>query len=538
MSLQRFGLMLDMSRNSVMAPEEVKHFADVAKKLGYNMLQLYTEDTYEIPEEPYFGYLRGRYTQAEMKDMVAYCDSIGVELIPCIQTLAHLPAIFRWDAYRNIRDTADILFVGEDGTYELIENMFRSLRACFTSKHIHIGMDEAFNLGMGAYLKKHGLTNRFDIIHSHLERVIALAKKYDFTPIMWSDMFFRLANNGEYVVKDLSAITNEVLNACPDGVELVYWDYYSNDRSQYERMLDAHAKFRGETWFAGGAWSWQGFVPGNRWTLESMLPAMQACREKGVENIFLTMWGDNGGECSYWSLLPSLYAVRRFYDGVTDMEQIKREFAELTGESFDDMMLLDLPIDMGKIQFDSGAPHKSVLYNDAFLGIFDKALIPGVKEQYADMAERLAPLAERNSPFAYLYRQMTDLCRLLSVKYDLGLRTREAYQAGDKDALRALVPVYAEALACAESFVESFRAAWYKENKPHGFDVQEHRLGGLLLRLRSQGKRLADYVEGRVDRIPELEETILPFNSGNYKKAGFGFPVYNSWLGGTTVNHM
>ena len=70
MSLHRFGLMLDMSRNSVMAPEEVKHFADVAKKLGYNMLQLYTEDTYEIPEEPYFGYLRGRYTQAEMKDMV------------------------------------------------------------------------------------------------------------------------------------------------------------------------------------------------------------------------------------------------------------------------------------------------------------------------------------------------------------------------------------------------------------------------------------------------------------------------------------
>ena len=59
-----------------------------------------------------------------------------------------------------------------------------------------------------------------------------------------------------------------------------------------------------------------------------------------------------------------------------------------------------------------------------------------------------------------------------------------------------------------------------------------------MLRLRSQGKRLADYVEGRVDRIPELEETILPFNSGNYKKAGFGFPVYNSWLAATTVNHM
>lgn len=538
MSMKRFGLMLDMSRNSVMTPEEVKRFATTMKKLGYNMLQLYTEDTYEIPEEPFFGYLRGRYTQEEMKDMVGYCDSIGVELIPCIQTLAHLPAIFRWDAYRSVRDTGDILFVGEDRTYELIENMFRSLRACFTSKYIHVGMDEAFNLGMGAYLKKHGLTNRFDIIYNHLKRVIALAEKYDFTPIMWSDMFFRLANNGAYVVEDLSVITDEVVNACPEGVELVYWDYYSNDKKQYDRMFDAHAKFPGETWFAGGAWTWQGFVPGNRWTLESMAPAMQSCKEKGVDNIFLTMWGDNGGECSFWSCLPSLYAVRRFYDGVSDMEQIKREFLELTGESFDDMMLLDIPIDLGKVQYDSGAPHKSALYNDAFLGIFDQSLIPGVKEQYAEMAERLAPLSESDSQFAYLYRQMNDLCRLLAVKYDLGLRTREAYQAGDKEALAALIPVYAEALELAETFTESFRAAWYKENKPHGFDVQDYRLGGLILRLRSQGKRLADYVEGRVDRIRELEETVLPFNNGNYKKSGFDFPAYNSWLGGTTVNHM
>ena len=74
--------MLDMSRNAVMKPEEVKKFAATIKKLGYNMIQLYTEDTYEVPGEPYFGYLRGRYSQAELKNMVKYCDSIGVELLP------------------------------------------------------------------------------------------------------------------------------------------------------------------------------------------------------------------------------------------------------------------------------------------------------------------------------------------------------------------------------------------------------------------------------------------------------------------------
>ena len=55
---KRFGAMLDCSRNAVMTPQKVKEYADLLKKMNYNMLMLYTEDTYEIPDEPYFGYLR------------------------------------------------------------------------------------------------------------------------------------------------------------------------------------------------------------------------------------------------------------------------------------------------------------------------------------------------------------------------------------------------------------------------------------------------------------------------------------------------
>ena len=233
---KRFGVVLDMSRNAVMKPSEVKKFALTLKKLGYNMIQLYTEDTYEIPEEPYFGYLRGRYTQAELKDIVSYCSSIGIEVIPNIQTLAHLKQIFKWSEYTPINDTGDIMLVGEERTYTLIENMFRSLRESFTTDYIHIGMDEAHMLGLGAYKYKHGIRNRFDIIYEHLKRVVEIAKKYNFKPIMWSDMFFRLANKDKYYTSDPSIITDEVIAACPEGVELVYWDYYSTDKEHYDNM--------------------------------------------------------------------------------------------------------------------------------------------------------------------------------------------------------------------------------------------------------------------------------------------------------------
>ena len=63
---KRFGVMLDMSRNAVMRPEEVKKIMTILHGFGYNMLQLYTEDTYEVDGEPYFGYLRGRYSKEEL----------------------------------------------------------------------------------------------------------------------------------------------------------------------------------------------------------------------------------------------------------------------------------------------------------------------------------------------------------------------------------------------------------------------------------------------------------------------------------------
>ena len=84
------GVMIDMSRNAVMSVDGLKRFLPLLKKMGYNCVMLYTEDTYEVDGEPYFGYMRGRYSKAEMKELDAFAASIGITMIPCIQTLAHL----------------------------------------------------------------------------------------------------------------------------------------------------------------------------------------------------------------------------------------------------------------------------------------------------------------------------------------------------------------------------------------------------------------------------------------------------------------
>ena len=272
------GVMLDCSRNAVMKPEQVKQYARIIRDMGYNTLMLYTEDTYEVDNQPFFGHLRGKYTKAELKDIDAYCADIGIELVPCIQTLAHLNCIFRWyGEYDSVNDCDDILLAGEEKTYALIDDMLSSLAQCFTSKKIHIGMDEAYRVGTGKYRRIHGDEDRFDIINRHLHKVCDIAGKYGFKPMIWSDMFCKLAIDSDdyYGSADISKIEEKA--QLPENIELVYWDYYSTDYNRYVNMINTNKAVGKNVYFAGGAWTWRGFAPDNKYSMETTEAAVKAC---------------------------------------------------------------------------------------------------------------------------------------------------------------------------------------------------------------------------------------------------------------------
>ena len=49
------GIMLDVSRNMVMKVDHLKLWFRRLSLSGYNLVMLYTEDTYQLPGEPFFG---------------------------------------------------------------------------------------------------------------------------------------------------------------------------------------------------------------------------------------------------------------------------------------------------------------------------------------------------------------------------------------------------------------------------------------------------------------------------------------------------
>ena len=516
------GVMIDCSRNAVPKTETIKNFVATLACLGYTYIHLYTEDTFELKDNPYFGYMRGRYTKEEIREMDGFCASVGVELVPCVQTLAHLNQITRYKDYEDIFDCNDILLCEEEKTYKLIDNIFCTLSENFTSRKVNIGMDEAHMLGLGKYLDKHGYHSRPEIMLKHLKKVLEIADKYGFTCSMWSDMFFRLFAHGEYYA-ELKNLPQEILAKIPKNVKLIYWDYYSTDYAHYNTMIKSHFAMSDNIAFAGGAWKWIGFTPLNKYSISTMKPSVKACIDNGIKDYFITSWGDNGGEGMLNSMLPSFYyAAMLAYGQKCDKEL----FRQMTGVTFENFMKLDLPNEIADAKSQRNNSSRFFLYDDLLFGMTDSLIGANYPEKYRSFKRVLSRL--NKGEYGYLFNYMAALCEALAYKTELSIAIKKAYAEGDKKALKD----YAEKdmkklLSAVRKFYEAFATAWEKENKPFGFEVQDHRMGGLEARLKAVQKKLIEYADGKTDSIPELDEKHLP--CGFWSDGKVDNTIINNW---------
>ena len=279
-------------------------------------------------------------------------------------------------------------------------------------------------------------------------------------------------------------------------------------------MIENHLQLSKKTWFAGGSWSWYGMVPFNRFTLESMIPAIDACRNHRIKNVFMTMWGDDGAECSHFSQLPSLFYLAEYAKGNKDEEKIKAKFKRLVGIDYDEYMEIDCPNNVMEYNGHPRNPSKYMLYSDYFNDYLDDTVTLGVGAKYEEFAKKLHAIAKKSRKYGYVFDTEAKLCDALAIKYELGLRTRRAYEAGDKAELERLAKnEYVKVAKLIDIYARAFEKQWFTDNKPCGFDIQDHRLGAIIRRTDACRRRILDYVSGKIDRIEELDEALLPYRN-------------------------
>lgn len=508
------GPMVDTSRNAVPTVAKIKEMLETCSTMGLNQFMLYMEDTYEIPEYPYFGYLRGRYSYNELKELDDYGFALGIELIPSIQVLGHLKNPLKWNFSREIRDTEDILLVDEPKTYEFLEKAIQAASKPFRTKKIHIGMDEAHTLGLGRYLQKNGFDNRFDIMNRHLEQVLTITDALNLEVEMWSDMYFRLGSKtGDYYDPDFD-IPAEVVKSIPN-VKMVYWDYYHHEEAEYENLLGSHKLLDKPIVFAGGIWTFNGVAPNYGKTIISTNAALAACKKQGIESVYATLWGDDGAETPLDTALLGLqlFAEHQFNQEVSD-ELLAQRFMEIQNESMTSFLLLDRfdqTPGVAENNPNGSAISKIILYQDLLLGLYDETISHyELTNHYQKLAQELATCTS-SSHSAELFAHYTRLAELLVSKTDLGIQLQAVYLAGEKAKMQILLTKVQQLKEQVEALRFGHRAIWFAASKAFGWEILDIRYSGILGRIETTTWRIQAWL-GHDQAIEELEATRLHFD--------------------------
>ena len=524
-AFRKNGAMIDVSRGNVLTVEGVKFMLRKMALMGQNMYMLYTEDILEIPARPYFGYMRGRYSISEIKELDAYALKLGIELIPCLELLSHMSAVLQWPATGAYKDTHWTLNVGSEDTYKFIGDILDTIKDCFTTNKIHIGLDESDDLGLGAYLHQNGYATKGELFFRHLSRLGPMLKERGFEPMMWSDMIFHFY--GEHLpnckVYDPRVVLPDDIEEKCQGIRPVFWSYSDMGGENYDKLFAEHKKMPGDTMFAGGIWIWSGFAPNYTISKKGTVSALSSAIRSGVKDVMATVW-TNGSEGSIMLTVAGLaWFADMDYTGKYDEESAKKCFADATGGlDLDDFMLLEALEHPTEEAF---CATRALTYNDPMIPLVD-AHIPKDADfgaYYGGVAEKIRAVADRQKEFSPEFVRLLRLAELLEKKADFGVRLKRAYDAKDKTALLGFLAECDEIKERIIALAEAHKRAFFSFNKPFGWELHDIRYGGMASRFTTVKERISAYLKGELNRLEELEEERLPYKPAMEEKFGSTF---------------
>ena len=128
---------------------------------------------------------------------------------------------------------------------------------------------------------------------------------------------------------------------------------------------------------------------------------------------------------------------------------------------------------------------------------------------------------------------MYSLSRFLEYKSYMVEELYYAYEKKDKQALTVALERVKTSVSRLNSFLKAYEKQWRTECKELGFEVQQIRMNGLKARLQYVAKRLEEYLNGKADRIEELEEKkyFYPMTQENYRGNLYHLYVANATYG-------
>ncbi|MGV6943813.1 beta-N-acetylhexosaminidase [Sphingobacterium kyonggiense] len=298
------GFHLDL-RVQVMKMPALKKFAKQLKDNGMNTLIMEWEATYPFQNHPLIPN-QFAYTREEVKEFIAYCEGMGIDVIPLQQSFGHVEYILRHYRYKDLRedqkDYSQINPLKEDLAKELFTDLFKDMVSTHHSDYIHIGGDETYLLGHSKESQKKvaevGKGRLYgDYIKLLCELVVSLGKK----PVLWADIALKYP---------------DALKGLPKETVFVDWNYGwdINMFGKHENLLNSGF----EIWGAPSLRSHPDNYFITQWEkhFRNIREFIPLARGFGYQGMVITSWSTSGLYSSYWESpkdIVELYPVRRVY---------------------------------------------------------------------------------------------------------------------------------------------------------------------------------------------------------------------------------
>lgn len=506
-----YGILFDCTRGNILTITHFKKWLRRLALMGYNMAMIYVKDAYQLPGEPYWGYMRGAYSVDEIREIDSYAQKLQIEMVASIQALGHVEPALRWPAYNKVKDTTDVLLVDEDATYELLEKMLTFWSTALSSRRIHLGMDETHSLGRGKFLDKNGYEKPYNIYARHLNRVWKMCQKFNFRPIIWHDMFFKYL---DFHSPDLDT------SMIPREIQVSYWDYYCREKLPYIQNMPFTSQITGQELFiASGIWTWLRLWADYELSYATAGACIDGSREVGAKEFILTLWGDDGAYCDFDSAFAGLaWAADYSFNGTADESRVSALYKAVCKTSY------ELQLACGDLCFTFKDPDgkilkipaNAVLWDDPLMGIvwnefpsFKENIPELLIERYQQIMEKIAPFRDdmEAGSLDYAWNIANVLAQKLQIRRDLV----KAYAEKDRNALAEIARKDIPAVIGAiDDFLASFRTQWRRSFKSFGMELMQIRMGGLKERYRETAAVIEELLAGRIDHIGELEVRHQP----------------------------
>ncbi len=271
------GVMLDCSRDKVPSLATLRDLIDRLASWKVNHVELYCEHTFAYVDHEDVWRDASPFTAEEIRELDEFCRARHVDLVPNQNCLGHMRRWLRHERYRPLalappegelpREPPTTIDPTNPASLALIRELLAELLPNFTSRKVHVGLDEPWELP----------DSRFDDYLTWLRTLRDLPELAGREMLVWSDV---LGGRPERLAQ------------IPDGVTTCEWGY--EDWHPFDERAAAYSAAGKPFWVAPGTSSWctiLGRVTNMRGTCVS---AAQAALTHGGSGFLNTDWGDLG----------------------------------------------------------------------------------------------------------------------------------------------------------------------------------------------------------------------------------------------------